>query len=243
MNITGGTRGRVHVLADLSKALAFAPSRDRVAELCARHLVAIADGCVVELGRTIAVEHRRAEAADSLRGVGLVYLHAHAASHEVHAQLLLEAALGRITAWRDEVVPFADEDLALLRACGDQVELAFGRLAHRDAEAREHARALEHAHHLHELVAARDEFLSIASHELRTPISAMSLQLEMIERLIDRGAPIADVRARAGGAKAMLGRLAGLVDRLLDVTRLSAGKLVLERDQMELREVVRDVCD
>ena len=68
-------------------------------------------------------------------------------------------------------------------------------------------------------ITERDELLSIVSHELRSPITALALQLEMLDRLLERGAPLDDLRERTGNAKAMLERLSEIVERLRDVTR------------------------
>lgn len=95
-----------------------------------------------------------------------------------------------------------------------------------------------------EAVRLRDEFLSIASHELRTPITAMNLQLEQLRRLFSRN--INDVsteriRSKTDRALRQVDRLSLLVDSLLDVSRIAAGRLVLDLEEFDLRKTVRDV--
>jgi two-component system sensor kinase FixL len=90
-------------------------------------------------------------------------------------------------------------------------------------------------------LASRDEFLLIASHELRTPISVMGLQLHQIRRLIARGEPIDRLIAAAEAASSQVDRLDELVKVLLDVTRIASGQLELERTWVELPELVDDV--
>jgi signal transduction histidine kinase len=112
----------------------------------------------------------------------------------------------------------------------------------REAErmAREHelrARSAEEA------LRARDEFLSVASHELRTPVAALQLQLEVLSELMASwGAPrepkLAEV---AEGARKAVSRLADLVEAVLDVSRIMLGKLVLHREEMDLGEAVAEV--
>jgi PAS domain S-box-containing protein len=91
-------------------------------------------------------------------------------------------------------------------------------------------------------VRLRDEFLSIASHELRTPLSALQLQLQSLERLLQRTCPEAPL-GKLGAALRQTGRLSGLVDSLLDVSRITTGRLELQREPFDLADAVRDVAE
>jgi signal transduction histidine kinase len=96
-------------------------------------------------------------------------------------------------------------------------------------------------------ILARDEFISIASHELKTPLTALRLRLGTALRTLDAGpAPLsvdeADKIARAvAGASAMTERLTRLVDDLLDVSRLTAGRLDLSLDEIPLRDMLGEI--
>lgn len=92
-------------------------------------------------------------------------------------------------------------------------------------------------------VATRDEFLSVASHELRTPLTPLQLQLEALERGIGVGPLDPKVVERLGVASRQVKRIIRLVDGLLDVTRLSAGRLSLIRENTDLSAIVRDVVE
>ncbi|MFP2934879.1 response regulator, partial [Pyxidicoccus sp. 3LG] len=72
--------------------------------------------------------------------------------------------------------------------------------------------------HLREAVRARDEFLSVASHELKTPLTAFRLQLELIERNLGPEART-HVGNRILSAGRQVGRLSALVENLLDVSQ------------------------
>ncbi len=100
-------------------------------------------------------------------------------------------------------------------------------------------RALDDAH---AAVRARDEFLSIAAHELRTPLMTLQLRLESLVTELARPDPGRD-RERAMGASAQrqAGRLVGLVESLLDVARIANGGLTLSRSHFDLAEAVREV--
>ncbi|MCP3140004.1 GAF domain-containing protein [Pyxidicoccus xibeiensis] len=85
-------------------------------------------------------------------------------------------------------------------------------------------------------VTARDEFVAIATHELRTPLSALQLQLTSLHRAAQRDTPVPPERLRQGLGSALrqAERLGHLVTHLFDVARISTGRLELEREQVDL---------
>ena len=92
-----------------------------------------------------------------------------------------------------------------------------------------------------EEVRARDEFLSIAAHELRTPVAALHLQLQLMRRFAARaaggGAPGLDARLLALEAQAR--RLGQVVEDLLDLSRVRLGRLELRPEELDLAELAR----
>ncbi|CAN5922338.1 hypothetical protein BH11MYX3_BH11MYX3_03480 [soil metagenome] len=93
-----------------------------------------------------------------------------------------------------------------------------------------------------EAIRERDEFMLIAGHELRTPLAAMSLHHEALVGTRD-GTSIEKVRERGGKLQAQSQRIARLVEDLLDVSRLSAGRLTLDPDEFDLADLVREIVD
>ncbi len=93
-----------------------------------------------------------------------------------------------------------------------------------------------------EAVAARDEFLSIASHELKTPLTSLVLNSDSLRAAARRG-DLEGVAKRAEGMRRNIDRLSRLVASLLDISRISAGRLdlELELEETDLSEVVREV--
>jgi signal transduction histidine kinase len=91
-----------------------------------------------------------------------------------------------------------------------------------------------------EAVEVRDVFLSVASHELKTPLTSLSLQAETLERELARGETEAAASRIPRIARQVL-RLRRLVDQLLDASRINAGRLQLEPEPLDLCALVREV--
>jgi two-component system sensor kinase FixL len=93
-----------------------------------------------------------------------------------------------------------------------------------------------------EEVRARDEFLSVASHELRTPVTALHVQLQMLQRVVERlGAP-GPVRERVESLDGQVQRLARLVEALLDLSRIRLGRMELSREPVDVSALAREVA-
>jgi PAS domain S-box-containing protein len=88
----------------------------------------------------------------------------------------------------------------------------------------------------------RDDFLMIASHELRAPLTNVSLQLQNFQRLLERGVTRAHLRVLADAAVRESARLTALIDTLLDAQAVK-GHLALSLGEVDLADLVRDVTD
>jgi PAS domain S-box-containing protein len=87
-------------------------------------------------------------------------------------------------------------------------------------------------------VQLRDEFFSIASHELKTPITALRLQLQLMKR---QGS--GDFEKNLSISLTQAERLTHLIDELLDVTRIQAGKLYLVYEVIDLKNLISGVIE
>lgn len=96
-----------------------------------------------------------------------------------------------------------------------------------------------------EAILVRDEFLSIASHELRTPLTPLKLQLQNLARQMKKGEgnelPREKLLSSVESSNRQVTRLTGLIDDLLDVSRISSGKLNLRREEINLSEMLEEV--
>ena len=94
-------------------------------------------------------------------------------------------------------------------------------------------------------IRARDEFLSVASHELRTPLSALQLQIQMLLQPPRRAPQTVlspeQMKPKLEMAYKQIERLTRLIEELMDVSRITAGRLRLQLEQTDLAAVVRDV--
>jgi signal transduction histidine kinase len=105
---------------------------------------------------------------------------------------------------------------------------------------------LREVHRAESAVIARDEFISVASHELRSPLTTLQLELQSLLRAAHKpnGVVIGEpVMRRLQNANAHSQRLGRLVHNLLDVSRLSAGQLQLEIEEVDLVEITAHVVD
>ena len=96
-----------------------------------------------------------------------------------------------------------------------------------------------------EAVRARDDFLSIASHELRTPLTPLRLQTQVLRRLVAQGGTPAREKLSASldTLDRQTDRLGRLVSDLLDVSRITVGRLTLHRESLDLADVARELVE
>ncbi len=135
--------------------------------------------------------------------------------------------LGTISCARvGDSAPYSSEDAALLED-----------LAERAALALDNARLLDGTQRA---VSIRDEFLSIAGHELKTPLTVIRLQVGVLSNLAAKHGLEPAVVRKVERIGRNVDRLSGLVGELLDVSRLRAGKLELVLEDVDLSAIVND---
>lgn len=159
----------------------------------------------------------------------------------------LKGADGKFRSFLTQVMPVKDERGEVVRWFGTNTDLT-EQMRLQDA-LRKSERALQEANQ------RKDEFLSIASHELRTPLTSAKANIQFSARLLNRlvtrstqdaAIPVAELEplhGLLGRSERSLNRLGGLVDDLLDVSRIQAGKLEMRLCEVDLVEVVREAVE
>jgi signal transduction histidine kinase len=135
--------------------------------------------------------------------------------------------------WAESGRHFEPEDQEIMQELGRRAGLAI-----------ENARLYDEARGA---VKLRDEFLSIASHELKTPLTSLRLKVDGILRMT-AAAPatpidVPKLTARVHTIDKQLDRLSELVDALLDVSRAAAGRLQLDLEDVDLTAVVTGAAE
>lgn len=102
-------------------------------------------------------------------------------------------------------------------------------------------------HDSQEAIRARDEFLSIASHELKTPLQSLVLQNDMRKRQIRRGEGECldpdEISRALDLEKQQLTRINRLIEDMLDISRIRSSRLSIHKQPLLLGTLVEDVCE
>jgi PAS domain S-box-containing protein len=93
-----------------------------------------------------------------------------------------------------------------------------------------------------EALRIREQFISVAAHELRTPLTTLYARIQLVERRlgrneIDPAIMLRDVTLVRQSAD----RLKALIDRLLDISRITTGQLQLERVETDIAAMTESV--
>jgi signal transduction histidine kinase len=133
----------------------------------------------------------------------------------------------------DAAVRFTDEDGHLLTLFADQAVAA---LTAAEAFAQQKAAVEE----LERLSKAKSDFISIVSHEFRTPLTGIQGFSEMIR---DEDLPTADVKEYASDINKDAQRLNRMITDMLDLDRMESGRMQLYRESVDINTIVEEVID
>jgi PAS domain S-box-containing protein len=97
---------------------------------------------------------------------------------------------------------------------------------------------------LRKAIILRDDFLSVASHELRTPLTSLKLEVANLSRIARKdgaGGSAPRLLAKVEKIDSQAARLHRLIDELLDVSRIAAGRLELHVEAVDLAQIINEV--
>ncbi|MEO8853968.1 MAG: hybrid sensor histidine kinase/response regulator [Ginsengibacter sp.] len=119
----------------------------------------------------------------------------------------------------------------------------FYRIYEQSRELNEMQKALlEEIEYRKEAERKKDEFISIASHELKTPLTSVKGYLQLLERSIDKG-DIAVVKNRLFKVQDQLEKLNVLVADLLDISKIESGKLKFNKKYFSIDDLLHNIID
>jgi signal transduction histidine kinase len=188
-------------------------------------------GAAVSTGQTLFLQ---AVSAEVLEGVGpeaglRPYFEQRGPQDVIAVPLVARGrACGSLLVLRDSrVQPYGQDDQVMLESIASRAALAI-------EDARLYAAALQ-------ALRLRDDFLSVAGHELKNPLNALQLQLRVLARKA-REHQVSDSIAERAERVARTGeRLGLLIEDLLDVSRITAGQLQLQYSEVDLGAMAREV--
>jgi len=133
----------------------------------------------------------------------------------------------------DQHTRFDDEDARLLGLFGDQVAAALG-TADLVAQQRKAVEQLER------LNAAKSDFVSIVSHEFRTPLTGIQGFSELMR---DEELSVAEMKEYAGDINTDAQRLNRMITEMLDLDRMESGRMTLNLEPTDLNAILTDAAE
>jgi signal transduction histidine kinase len=142
-----------------------------------------------------------------------------------------EERLGVLSVYASRAPIFAEDDIKLAQLLADQAAVILESRALIDEAARVRVRE--------EVTRLKDDFLSAAAHDLKTPLTAVIARAQLMERRASRNPSAPADMASIGKILDDAQRLRHLVTELLDVGRAEQGKLLDKREEIDLAALVR----
>jgi signal transduction histidine kinase len=143
--------------------------------------------------------------------------------------------IGILEAFAANQPVFTSDDLALAQLLADQAAVVLESRALIDEAAR--VQAQEQAARL------KEDFVSAAAHDLKTPLTTLLGQAQILEVRFSREPALAAHQPAVGRIAREARRLSALVDDLLDASRIEEGKLEVRREPTDIAAVVRQVAE
>lgn len=136
----------------------------------------------------------------------------------------------------DQPRQYTHEDRALAEELARRAALAIENIRLYEAEQRARSEA-------EAAVRARDEFLSVAAHELKTPVTSMRGYAELLLRRLERGQDVDPERVQKAPVSIdqQSVKLTRFIEQLLDISRVRSGRLILNRQPTDIGRLVTEI--
>lgn len=96
---------------------------------------------------------------------------------------------------------------------------------------------------LQDAVNTRDDFMSVASHELKTPLTSLKIQNQIFQKLLQKEiVEVASLQKYSGHIDRQVTRVARLVDSMMDLTRIRSGQIALNPELIDICALIEDVA-
>jgi two-component system sensor histidine kinase VicK len=89
----------------------------------------------------------------------------------------------------------------------------------------------------------KDEFISVVSHELKTPITSVKASIQLLDRLVKTDPTSPKVGQFIDKASTSIKKMQYLVDDLMDISKIEAGQLMLHKTTFVLADMLKECCD
>lgn len=230
------TEERLRILAELSQALAASlDEHEQLTSLASLVVPRLADSCTVEMvgadGAIERVAHVASEPLELERGS----VPAPQCAEDEHVTLSVPLVIrdrncGAITLARRGATPYAPDDVRFAEELSRRAAMAIDNaMLYREAQ---------------EAIHIRDAFLSVASHELKTPLTSLLGFLDLLQRRVTPGTVVGErERRRIEVAQQQAHRLHKMIASLLDLSRLQMGQLSIERNLVDLGGLLRRISE
>ena len=93
-----------------------------------------------------------------------------------------------------------------------------------------------------ELEKQKDEFLAIASHELKTPVTSLKAYGQVLQMVFEQKGDSSSV-ASLQKMDSQINKLTSLISALLDVTKIQSGKLIMQEEEYDFNELLNEIID
>jgi signal transduction histidine kinase len=195
--------------------------------------------CIIDC-RTIHVHDLAAVPTDDFRAN---FLRSHGTRTVLATPLLRQGVpIGVILIRRMEVRPFSGRQIALLETFADQAVIAIENVR-LFREIQDKNRQLEVANErLQELDRLKSDFVSNVSHELRTPLTAIKGAVDLILREVP--GPLTEKQIHyLTRVRSNTQHLAGLINDLLDLSKIEEGKIELQTERVSLGGLIHEIME